>query len=59
MDELKVEETCLENKQPPAASSSSLSQGSGSGVPKSPGVSSLATNSPSYRYRVQNFSSFF
>ncbi|KAK4773404.1 hypothetical protein SAY87_028423 [Trapa incisa] len=45
MDELKIEETCLENKQPPAMSSSSFSQGSESSIPKSPGVSSLAINS--------------
>ncbi|KAK4767301.1 hypothetical protein SAY86_015051 [Trapa natans] len=49
MGELKIEETCLENKQPPAVSSSSLSQGSGCSIPRSPGVSNLAINSPSYR----------
>lgn len=53
MDEFNVEDTCLENKQSVAASSSSLSQGSGSGIPNSPGVSSPATNSPFHRFHVQ------
>nr|URY18756.1 MYB protein [Zanthoxylum bungeanum] len=49
MEELKLEECCLENKQLTAASSSSLSEGSGSAVLKSPGVSSPATTSPTHR----------
>ncbi|CAI0427168.1 unnamed protein product [Linum tenue] len=49
MDEAKVEECCLENKQQTAASSSSVSEGSGSAVNKSPGVSSPATASPTHR----------
>ncbi|XP_015582792.1 transcription factor MYB3R-3 isoform X2 [Ricinus communis] len=49
MDEAKIEECCLENKQLTAASSSSLSEGSGSATLKSPGVSSPATASPTHR----------
>ncbi|KAH7553695.1 hypothetical protein ACOSQ2_029780 [Xanthoceras sorbifolium] len=49
MTELKIEECCLENKQLTAASSSSLSEGSGSAILKSPGVSSPATTSPTHR----------
>ncbi|KAK4834502.1 hypothetical protein QYF36_023936 [Acer negundo] len=49
MAELKIEECCLENKQLTAASSSSVSEGSGSAILKSPGVSSPATTSPTHR----------
>nr|UWU45088.1 MYB transcription factor 3R-2 [Dimocarpus longan] len=49
MAELKIEECCLENKQLTAASSSSVSEGSGSATLKSPGVSSPATTSPTHR----------
>ncbi|XP_050213777.1 transcription factor MYB3R-3 [Mercurialis annua] len=49
MDEVKFEECCLENKQSTAASSSSLSEGSGSAIVKSPAVSSPATASPTHR----------
>nr|URY18753.1 MYB protein [Zanthoxylum bungeanum] len=49
MDELKLEECCLENKQLTAASSSSSSEGCGSAILKSPGVSSPATTSPTHR----------
>lgn len=50
MAELKIEECCMENKQLTAASSSSVSEGSGSAILKSPGVSSPAPTSPSHRY---------
>lgn len=49
MSEVKIEECCLENKQLTAASSSSISEGSGSAILKSPGVSSPATASPTHR----------
>ncbi|WCJ28301.1 myb domain protein 3r-3 [Euphorbia peplus] len=50
MGEVKLEECyCLENKQSTAASSSSVSEGSGSAILKSPGVSSPATASPTHR----------
>ncbi|XP_057971422.1 transcription factor MYB3R-3 [Malania oleifera] len=49
MDEVKLQECCLENKQSTAASSSSVSEGSGSFCAKSPGVSSPAATSPSHR----------
>lgn len=49
MSELKLEEVCLENKQSLAASSSSVSEGSGSVTVKSPGTSSPATTSPSHK----------
>ncbi|KAK9290628.1 hypothetical protein L1049_008800 [Liquidambar formosana] len=49
MAEVKKEEFCLENKQSLAASSSSVSEGSGSVTVKSPGISSPATTSPSHR----------
>nr|URY18751.1 MYB protein [Zanthoxylum bungeanum] len=49
MEELKLEECCLENRQLTAASSSSLSEGSDSAILKSPGVSSPATTSPTHR----------
>ncbi|KDP35633.1 hypothetical protein JCGZ_09071 [Jatropha curcas] len=52
MDEVKIEECCLENKQLTAASSSSLSEGSGSAILKSPGVSSPATASPTHNRRT-------
>ncbi|XP_030480152.1 transcription factor MYB3R-3 isoform X1 [Cannabis sativa] len=47
MADVKLEECCLENKQSTAASSSSVSEGSGSVIRKSPGVCSPASNSPS------------
>ncbi|CAN0926610.1 Transcription factor MYB3R-3 [Linum grandiflorum] len=50
MDEGKVEGCCLENKQHTAASSSSVSEGCGSAVLKSPGVSSPTTASPIHRF---------
>lgn len=43
---MKLEECCLENKQSAAASSSSLSEGSGSGTIKSPGICSPTATSP-------------
>ncbi|KAM1271679.1 hypothetical protein ACFX2I_032572 [Malus domestica] len=48
---VKLEECCLENKQSTAASSSSVSQGSGSGsaIIKSPGACSPASASPTQR----------
>ncbi|GLT79209.1 hypothetical protein SLA2020_507040 [Shorea laevis] len=51
MDESKMEECCLENKQLTAASSSSvsLSEGSGSAVVKSPAISSPVATSPTHR----------
>ncbi|XAR68945.1 hypothetical protein NMG60_11000368 [Bertholletia excelsa] len=49
MAKTKMEEPCLENKQSAAASSSSVSEGSGSVTLKSPGVSSPATTSPAHR----------
>ncbi|KAJ6922336.1 hypothetical protein NC652_016095 [Populus alba x Populus x berolinensis] len=50
MDELKIEERCLENKQlTPASSSSQSEEGSGSAILKSPGVYSPATVSPTNR----------
>ncbi|KAI4356476.1 hypothetical protein L6164_000498 [Bauhinia variegata] len=49
MAEGKLEERCLENKQSTAASSSSVSEGSGSAIHKSPGISSPASTSPSRR----------
>ncbi|PQQ09993.1 transcription factor MYB3R-3 [Prunus yedoensis var. nudiflora] len=49
MEEVKLEECCLENKQSTAASSSSLSEGSGSAILKSPGVCSPASTSPTPR----------
>ncbi|KAI4354490.1 hypothetical protein L6164_003345 [Bauhinia variegata] len=48
MAEGKSEECCLENKQSTAASSSSVSEGSGS-IHKSPGIGSPASTSPSHR----------
>lgn len=50
MAELKVEECCLENKQLTTASSSSISEGSGSAILKSPAISSPAATSPTHRY---------
>lgn len=51
MADMKLEEECcVENKQLVTASSSSLSEGSGSVTVKSPGISSPATTSPSHRY---------
>lgn len=50
MEEVKLEECCLENKQSTAASSSSVSEGSGSAILKSPGVCSPASTSPTHRY---------
>ncbi|KAF9679919.1 hypothetical protein SADUNF_Sadunf06G0065700 [Salix dunnii] len=50
MDELKIEERCLENKQlTPASSSSQSEEVSGSAILKSPGVYSPATLSPTNR----------
>ncbi|PON76123.1 GAMYB transcription factor [Trema orientale] len=49
MAEVKLEECCLENKQSMAASSSSVSEGSGSVFFKSPGVCSPASTSPTHR----------
>ncbi|XVE96879.1 hypothetical protein REPUB_Repub02eG0261700 [Reevesia pubescens] len=49
MDELKIEECCLENKQLTTASSSSVSEGDGSAVVKSPGISSPTPTSPNQR----------
>ncbi|KAE8679479.1 putative Osmotic avoidance abnormal protein [Hibiscus syriacus] len=49
MAELRIEESCLQNKQLTAASSSSISEGGGNAVVKSPGVSSPAPTSPSHR----------
>ncbi|GMH10160.1 hypothetical protein Nepgr_012001 [Nepenthes gracilis] len=46
---VKAEECCLENKQPAAASSPSLSEGSCSVSLKSPGASSPTTTSPAHR----------
>lgn len=50
MGGVKLEECCLENKQSTAASSSSVSEGSGSVFLKSPGISSPASMSPTHRY---------
>ncbi|XP_038905803.1 transcription factor MYB3R-3-like [Benincasa hispida] len=49
MEEVKQEECCLENKQSTAATSSSVSEGSGSATAKSPGMCSPASTSPSHR----------
>lgn len=49
MDDKKLEERCLENKQSTAASSSSVSEGSASANLKSPGTCSPAPTSPSPR----------
>ncbi|XP_022745333.1 transcription factor MYB3R-3-like [Durio zibethinus] len=49
MAELKIEESCLENKQLTTASSSSVSEGGGIAVVKSPGISSPAPTSPNHR----------
>ncbi|KAH0737018.1 hypothetical protein KY290_035723 [Solanum tuberosum] len=49
MDELKVEECCTENKQSAAASSSSVSENSGSVTLRSPAVSSPTPASPTHR----------
>ena len=50
MAEVKREEPCLENKQSAAASSCSVSEGSGSVTLKSPGICSPTVTSPSNRY---------
>ena len=51
MADVKLEEECcVENKQLVTASSSSLSEGSGSFTVKSPGICSPATTSPSHRH---------
>ncbi len=50
MAEVKLEECCLENKQSTPASSSSISEGSGSAILKSPGTCSPAPTSPAHRY---------
>ncbi|CAL5388289.1 unnamed protein product [Camellia sinensis] len=49
MAEVKIEEPCLENKQSAAASSSSVSEGSGSVTLKSPEICSPTATSPSHR----------
>lgn len=49
MGGVKLEECCLENKQSTAASSSSVSEGSGSVFLKSPGICSPASTSPNHR----------
>ncbi|XP_027350422.1 transcription factor MYB3R-3-like isoform X2 [Abrus precatorius] len=49
MAEEKSEECCQENKQSTAASCSSVSEGSGSAIHKSPGICSPASTSPSHR----------
>ncbi|XVE76366.1 hypothetical protein DITRI_Ditri12bG0166700 [Diplodiscus trichospermus] len=49
MAELKIEDCCLENKQLTTASSSSVSEGGGSAVVKSPGISSPTPTSPNHR----------
>ncbi|XP_057472090.1 transcription factor MYB3R-3-like isoform X1 [Actinidia eriantha] len=49
MAEVKREEPCLENKQSAAASSGSVSEGSGSVTLKSPGICSPTATSPSNR----------
>ncbi|TKY66029.1 Myb-related protein 3R-1 [Spatholobus suberectus] len=46
---VKSEECCQENKQSTAASCSSVSEGSGSAIHKSPGMCSPASTSPSHR----------
>ncbi|KAJ7950322.1 MYB family protein [Quillaja saponaria] len=51
MAEVRSEECCLENKQSTAASSSSVSEGSGSAILKSPGIYSPASSSPLHRYQ--------
>ncbi|XP_047149551.1 transcription factor MYB3R-3 [Vigna umbellata] len=48
-DAVKSEECCQENKQSTAASCSSVSEGSGSAIHKSPGICSPASTSPSHR----------
>ncbi|KAL1126382.1 hypothetical protein V6Z11_A13G107500 [Gossypium hirsutum] len=50
MAELRLEERCLYKKQLTTASSSSVSEGGGNAVVKSPGVSSPAPTSPNHRY---------
>ncbi|KAL6987617.1 Transcription factor myb3r-5 [Sarracenia purpurea var. burkii] len=49
MADVKMEEPCLENRQSAAASSSSVSEGSGSVTVKSPGICSPRVASPSHR----------
>ncbi|XP_027072776.1 transcription factor MYB3R-5 [Coffea arabica] len=49
MTEVKTEGYCLENKQSAAASSSSVSETSGSVTLKSPGIGSPTATSPSHR----------
>ncbi|MBA0758541.1 hypothetical protein Gotri_021524 [Gossypium trilobum] len=49
MAELRLEERCLYKKQLTTASSSSVSEGGGNAVVKSPGVSSPAPTSPNHR----------
>lgn len=55
MGGVKLEECCLENKQLTAASSSSVSEGSGSVFLKSPGICSPASTSPNHRYPLMPF----
>ncbi|KAK4270327.1 hypothetical protein QN277_023374 [Acacia crassicarpa] len=49
MAEVKSEECCLENKQTIAATSSSISESSGSALPKSPGICSPTSTPPAHR----------
>ncbi|KAI4341832.1 hypothetical protein MLD38_026510 [Melastoma candidum] len=49
MEELRVEEPCLENKQSAASSGSSMCDGSGYVNPESPAISSPAVGSSSHR----------
>ncbi|XP_010264452.1 PREDICTED: myb-related protein B-like [Nelumbo nucifera] len=49
MIEVKNEQFCLQNKQSTAASNSSVSEGSCNIAPKSPGICSPASTSPSHR----------
>lgn len=50
MDQARTEDCWVENKQSPAASSSSISENSGSTNFKSPEISSPITSSPSNQY---------
>ncbi|XP_058209092.1 transcription factor MYB3R-3-like [Rhododendron vialii] len=49
MAEVRIQEICLENKQSEATPSSSVSEGSGSPILKSPGISSPTTSSTAHR----------
>lgn len=50
MEEVKLDDCCLENKESAVASSSSVSENSSSTVLKSPGVTSPRSVSPANRY---------